>query len=96
MAVLSWLWIELYLPAKLELDPTKLSHRIDEARYTILDRIADQFFDKIIRWGTARAAGCFGSAGFPAPRNEVGTKIVASVPRELASPLCYGFPESLR
>jgi hypothetical protein len=40
------LWKELYGAAKVELDPAKLPQRIDDARYAILDRIADQFSTK--------------------------------------------------
>jgi hypothetical protein len=40
------LWKELYGAAKVELDPAKLPQRIDDARYAILDRIADRFSTK--------------------------------------------------
>ena len=37
------LWKQLCLAASLEVDPTKLRERIDEARYAIIDRIVDRF-----------------------------------------------------
>jgi hypothetical protein len=39
-------WEQLYLAANLELNPAKLPQRIDDARYAILDRIADHFSAK--------------------------------------------------
>lgn len=39
-------WKQLCLAASLEVDPTRLPERIEEARYAILDRIEERFPQK--------------------------------------------------
>jgi hypothetical protein len=60
-------WKQLYLAANLELDPAKLPQRIDDARYAIIDRIADYFSAKSLdeEQATSRTACRFRSTEFP-------------------------------